>query len=39
VIIAVVGLAYLLVARPDRNVQRQLSGAREAPEAPPVTTT
>jgi amino acid transporter len=37
-LIAVVGLAYLLLARPDRNVGRRMSGAREAPEAPPVTT-
>jgi amino acid transporter len=37
-LIAVVGLAYLLVARPDRNVERQLTGTREAPETPPVTT-
>ena len=39
-VIAVVGLAYLLAARPDRNVARHLQGVREAaPEAPPVTTT
>ncbi len=37
VVIAVVGLAYLFVARPDRNVERHLGGAREAPETPPVT--
>jgi amino acid transporter len=37
-LIAVVGAAYLLVGRPDRNVERQLSGTRDAPETPPVTT-
>src|SRR5690348_12358638 len=38
-IIAVVGGAYLLLARPDRNVARSLEGgAAEVPEAPPVTT-
>jgi amino acid transporter len=40
VVIAVLGLAYLLLGRPDRNVERHLSGVREAPEtaeAPPVT--
>ena len=33
----VVGAAYLLIARPDRNVERQLERGGEAPEAPPVT--
>jgi amino acid transporter len=37
-IIAVVGAAYLLIARPDRNVERRLRGTQEAPEAPPITT-
>jgi amino acid transporter len=37
-LIAVVGAAYLLVGRPDRNVERQLSGTRDAPETPPVAT-
>ena len=38
-VIAVVGAAYLLVARPDRKVERHLRGAGDAPpEAPPVTT-
>ena len=36
-LIAVVGLAYLLLARPDRNVERRLSGTLDAPEAPPTT--
>ena len=36
-IIAVLGGAYLLLARPDRNVERHLKGARDAPESPPVT--
>ena len=31
------GLAYLLLARPDRNVERRLSGTLDAPEAPPTT--
>jgi amino acid transporter len=39
-LIAVVGGAYLLLGRPDRNVARRLQGgASQAPEAPPVTTT
>ena len=39
-LIAVVGGAYLLFGRPDRNVARRLEGgASKAPEAPPVTTT
>jgi len=38
-LIAVVGLAYLLLARPDRNVERRLSGTPDAPEAPPTTAT
>ena len=37
VIIAVVGAAYLLIGRPDRNVERHLQGAAEPPETPPVT--
>ncbi len=36
-VIAVVGAAYMLVGRPDRNVERHLRGAGDAPEAPPVT--
>ena len=36
-IIAVVGAAYLLIGRPDRNVERHLQGAAEPPETPPVT--
>jgi hypothetical protein len=36
-VIAVVGGAYLLLARPDRSVARHLHGAEPAPEAPPVT--
>jgi amino acid transporter len=39
-IIAVVGGAYLVLGRPDRNVARRLEdGGPRAPEAPPVTTT
>ena len=37
-LIAVVGAAYLLVARPDRNVDRRLHGTVEPPEAPAVVT-
>jgi amino acid transporter len=38
-VIAVAGAVYLLVWRPDRNVERHLQGASDAaPEAPPVTT-
>jgi amino acid transporter len=38
-VIAVAGVVYLAVARPDRNVERHLQGAGDAaPEAPPVTT-
>jgi amino acid transporter len=37
-VIAVVGAAYLFLARPDRNVERNLQGAAEAPEAPAVPT-
>ena len=38
-IIAVVGGAYLLLGRPDRNVARRLEGGgRQTPDAPPVTT-
>ena len=37
-IIAVVGGLYLLIARPDRNIERHLEGAAEQPDAPPVTT-
>jgi amino acid transporter len=36
-IIAVVGAAYLLIGRPDRNVERHLQGAAEPPETPPLT--
>ena len=36
-IIAVVGAAYLLIGRPDRNVERHLQGAAEPPETPPIT--
>jgi amino acid transporter len=36
-LIAVVGAAYLLIARPDRNVERRLERGAEPPEAPPVT--
>ena len=38
VVIAIVGALYLLIARPDRNVERHLKGAAEQPDAPPVTT-
>ena len=38
VIIAVVGGLYLLLARPDRNIERHLEGGAPPPEAPPVTT-
>jgi amino acid transporter len=38
-VIAVIGVAYLFAARPDRNVERQLQRPPEAPEAPPVPTT
>jgi amino acid transporter len=37
-LIAVLGAAYLLVARPDRNVERRLRGTADAPEAPAVVT-
>ena len=37
-LIAVVGAAYLLIARPDRNVERHLREGPEAPEAPAVVT-
>jgi amino acid transporter len=37
-VIAVVGAAYLLVARPDRNVEHHLRKEPEAPEAPAVVT-
>jgi amino acid transporter len=37
-LIAVVGAAYLLVARPDRNVEHHLRKEPEAPEAPAVVT-
>jgi amino acid transporter len=37
-LIAVLGAAYLLVARPDRNVERHLQGTAEPPEAPAVVT-
>ena len=37
VIIAVIGALYLLIGRPDRNVQRHLeSGGEPPPETPPV---
>jgi amino acid transporter len=36
VVIAVVGAAYLFIARPDRNVERHLAGAEPPPDAPPV---
>jgi hypothetical protein len=36
-VIAVVGGAYLFLARPDRNLERHLRGTPEAPETPPVT--
>src|SRR3954452_5827407 len=39
VVIAVVGLVYLLLARPDRKVAGHLEGAAPPPEAPPVPTT
>jgi amino acid transporter len=35
-VIAVVGALYLLIARPDRNVQRHLEGTAPPPETPPV---
>jgi amino acid transporter len=38
VVIAVLGVAYLLAARPDRNVERHLEGTVESPEAPAVVT-
>jgi amino acid transporter len=38
VIIAVVGGLYLLIGRPDRNVQRHLESGAPPPEVPPVTT-
>jgi amino acid transporter len=38
VVIAAVGLVYLLVARPDRKVERHLEGTTQPPEAPPVPT-
>jgi amino acid transporter len=38
VVIAVLGAAYLLVGRPDRNVERHLKGEAEPPEAPAVVT-
>jgi amino acid transporter len=38
VIIAVIGGLYLLIWRPDRNVERHLEGGGAPPEAPPVTT-
>ena len=37
-LIAVLGAAYLLAARPDRNVERHLEGTVEPPEAPAVVT-
>jgi len=37
-LIAVVGGAYLLAARPDRNVERHLRREAEPPEAPAVVT-
>ncbi|HEY3463069.1 MAG TPA: amino acid permease [Gaiellaceae bacterium] len=38
-IIAVIGGAYMLLGRPDRNVARRLGGSPlDAPETPPVTT-
>jgi amino acid transporter len=36
--IAVVGAAYLFIARPDRRVERHLQGAEPSPEAPPIAT-
>jgi hypothetical protein len=36
--IAVLGVAYLFAARPDRNVERHLQGTVEPPEAPAVVT-
>ena len=38
VIIAVLGGLYLLIWRPDRNVERHLESGAAPPEAPPVTT-
>jgi hypothetical protein len=37
-VIAAVGAVYLLVARPDRRVERHLAGEPPPPEAPPVPT-
>ena len=37
VIIAVVGALYFFIARPDRNVERHLEGARSRPRRRPVT--
>jgi amino acid transporter len=37
-LIAVVGAAYLLAARPDRNVERHLRGEAQPPESPAVVT-
>jgi hypothetical protein len=36
-VIAVVGAIYLLIARPDRNVQRHLESTAPPPETPPIT--
>jgi hypothetical protein len=38
VVIAVLGGLYLLIWRPDRNIERHLEGGAAPPEAPPVTT-
>jgi amino acid transporter len=35
-VIAVIGAVYLFVWRPDRNVERHLSGATALPDTPPV---